>query len=59
MKRIIEIELGKATCRNCGYELFLNPLMDPNKFVQEFICSKCDKKFFKQEEKENVEQTIE
>ena len=60
MRKVIEIELGKCTCVNCGFELFLNPIIDHNQFMKEFNCSQCDKLFFiKQEENKNVEQTIE
>lgn len=60
MKRVIEIELGKCICKNCGYELFLNPIINFDKFIQEFKCSVCNKKFFiKEEEDENGKSTIE
>ena len=59
MRRVIEIAMGKCICVHCGYELFLNPINDPNKFVEEFICSQCNNKFFKKEEEStNVKSTI-
>lgn len=50
--------MGKCICVHCGYELFLNPINDSNKFVEEFICSQCNNKFFKKkEESTNGEST--